>query len=139
MILLNQQIDRVAAGRDDDIPFAFRQQMFIFCFNQRRADCCFFGGRKAQFFQGGLHGADADAVEICDKGRGDACDNRFVFRNQALRFFGIIDDLFCILWADNKALSAEDAFFRGYMRLIVRKADRLHRTMADAFIAVFAI
>jgi hypothetical protein len=54
-------------------------------------------------------------------------------------FFGVINDLLGVLRTNYKAVSAKDAFVADNMRLISGKANGLYRTVANTFIAVFAI
>ena len=54
-------------------------------------------------------------------------------------FFGVINDLLGVLRTHYKAVTAKNALIADNMRLISGKAYGLYRTVANTFIAVFAI
>ena len=138
-VLLNQQVNGVAAGSDDHIPPILAQHPFIFGLDNGCADSGFLRVGKAEFLEGCAHGTDADTVIIGDKRGGDAYIDRRAALQKHLDLLGLIHDLFCILRTYDKAVPAKDTFVIDNMRLVARKADRLNRAVANALIAVFTV
>ena len=68
-ILLNQKIDRMAAGTDDDIAGFLTQHPFIFVLNDRCTERGFFYTGKAKLQQSPAHGCNTDAFIVCNEGR----------------------------------------------------------------------
>ena len=138
-ILLDQQIDAVAAGGNQNVPVLFLQHAVIFPFDLGRAQRGFFRIRESQLLQAFPHAFDADAVVVGDKGRCKRRDDRGAALNQHLHLFGLINDFLRVLGTDNKAVSAENAFVSDDMRLVPGKTDGFHRTVPDTFVAVFTV
>ncbi len=138
-VLLNQQIDRMAAGGNQDITISLSENALIFGFDNRHTNSSFFHISKAKLFQCFPHSADAGAVIICRKGGRKADDNRAAALEQNFYLFGFVHDFLCILRTYNKALTAQNTFVSDDMRLIAGEAYRLYRTVAYTFIAVFTV
>ena len=135
----DQQIDRRTAGGDDDIALIFLRHAVIFPLDHRRAQRRFLGIVKAEFFQRLAQLLYAAAGVIGNKGGRQTGDHRRAALQHHAHLAHLADDLLGVLRADHKALSAHDAFVLNDIRLIAGKADRLDRTVADTFIAVFAV
>ena len=58
-IFLNQQIDGVTAGGNDDITLFLVQHALVFRFDHGSTDGCFFCIGKSQFLQCVAHGVDS--------------------------------------------------------------------------------
>ena len=129
----------MAAGGDHDIPVRFLQDPVVFTLDDRRADCGLLNIVKAELLQRGAHGFYAHAGVVGDKGRREADDYGSAALQQNADLFGLINDLLGVLRTHNKAVTAKNALVADYMRLISGKAYGLYRTVADAFITVFAI
>ena len=138
-MLLNQQVDRVTAGGDDNIPSVFLQHPFVFFLDNGCTDCGFFHIIESELFERFTHGIDADSMVIGKERRRKADDYRFASLKKNFYLFQLTCDFFCILRTHNKALSAENTFISDNVRLISRKTDRLYRTVADTLVTVFAV
>ena len=113
----------MTARRNHDIALFLFQQLFVFLFNDSRADCRFLNIEKSELFEGFAHSFNADALIIRGKGRRKAYINGRAALQKNLYLFGIVLNLLCVLRADNKALSAENALVSDNMRLISREAN----------------
>ena len=135
VVFLDEQVDAVAAGRDQNIPLTVAQQLLVGGLDMRRADGSLLCAGEAQRFQPGFK----RAVVICDKGRRDGGVYGRVPCEQHLDLLNAARDLLGVLRADDKTLAAENAFVAHDVRLACRKPDGLDRTGANAAVAVFAI
>ena len=66
-MLLYQQVDRVAAGGNDNIPALLTNQMLVFALYDGRADRRLLNIVKAELLDRVAHRLDTDAVVVCDK------------------------------------------------------------------------
>ena len=138
-IFLDEQVDRVAAGGDNDISRVAVNHMLIFCLDYCCADSGLLGVEKAELLERFAHRVYAHALIVCYERRSKADDDRVAALEQDFYFFGLVNYLLCILRTYDKALTAEDTFVADNICLIAREAYRLHRAMADTFIAVFTV
>ena len=129
----------MTAGRNKNISFLFCEHAFIFLFDDRCTECRFLCIVKAEFFQRSSHAFDACTFIIRNKRRRKADDDRITALQENTYFFRTVYDLFCVLRANNEALTAKNTFIADDMRMIPRETNRLYRAMADAFIAIFAV
>ena len=135
----DQQIDRRTAGGNDDVPIALRCHAVIFPFNNRGAQRSLLSIGKAQLLQR-FPQLLYSAAGIISKERGrQTGDHRRTALQHHPHLIHLADDLLGVLRTNHKALSAHDAFILNDICLIARKADRLDRTVADTFIAVFTV
>ena len=139
VIFLDQQVDGVAAGGDQNIPLFFLEHPFVFPLDHGSAQRGFLHAGEAQLFQCDPHTVDAHAVIIGGEGGGQTDDDRRAAVEQHLHLFPLIHDLLRVLGADHEALAAQDAFVADDMGLIAGKADGFDRAMPNALIAVFAV
>ena len=119
--------------------FAALQHALIFGLDYRRTYSGLLCIVKPELFERVAHSAYAHAVIAGDKGRCETDDNGIAAVKHYPDLFGLRCDLLSVLRTHDKALAAENAFISDYMCLIARKADRLYRAVAYAFIAVFAV
>ena len=138
-IFLNEQVDRMAAGGDDDISRIAVDHVLIFCLDYCCADSGLLGVEKAELLERFAHRVYAHALIVCYERRSKANDDRVAALEQDFYFLGLVDYLLCILRTYDKTLAAEYTFVADNICLIAREAYRLHRAMADTFIAVFAV
>ena len=138
-IFLNQQIDRMATGGNQNIPVSLPQKPLIFGLHDRGSDGSFLHLGKAQFFQCLAHSGNANAIVIGNKGRRQTDINRIFGLNHHPYLFRFVHNLFCILRTNHKALSAKNTFVPDDVRLVARKTDGFHRTMTNAFITVLTV
>ena len=108
----------MAAGGDDNIPFFLTKHTFVFGLD----DGCTYGGLlypvKAKLFERRTHRFNGSARVICYKGwRKADCHGTFTL-DEHLRNRYVISDFFCVLRADNKALTAQDTFICDNVSLI---------------------
>ncbi len=134
-----QQIYRMTAGRNDNVPVLLRQNAVVFPFDQRSSQGGFLRVIEAQLFKRFPHGLNADALIVGYKGGGQRSYHRAAALNEHLSLFGLVHDLLGVLGADHKAVAAKDTFVADDVRLITGEAYGFHRIMADTFIAVFAV
>ena len=93
---------------------------------------------ETEFAQGLLHRFKRN-VEICCKAWCDDRHDRFVLFHEHFDHWDIVDIFFCVLWADDGAVAAEDAFAGKNGRGVIFDADGFHRAIAHAFVAVFTV
>lgn len=113
--------------------------MLIFCLDYCCADSGLLGVEKAELLERFAHRVYAHALIVCNERRSEADNDRVAALEQDFYFFGLVNYLLCILRTYDKALTAEDTFVADNICLIAREAYRLHRAMADTFIAVFTV
>ena len=138
-ILLDQQVDRVAAGGNQQIGLVFRELALIFLLDDGCADGGFLDVAEAQLDQRLAHRLDAHAVVVGHEGGGQADIDVLAALQHDLDLFALADDLLGVLRTDHEAVTAQYALVSDNMRLIAREANGLHRAVADAFVAVFAV
>ena len=138
-VLLNQQIDRVAAGADDDIAVVLCQHPLVLRLDDGRADGGLLHVGKAQLFQRFAHPADPDPVIVCNEGRGETDIDRRAGLDQHPCLFGFVHDLFGILRTDHEALTAQNTLVADDVRLVAGEADGLDGAVPDALITVLAV
>ena len=138
-MLLNKEVDGVAAGGNDNVPSAVVHHFFIFLFDYRCADSGFLGAGKAELHQSFSHCVYTDVFIVCNEGRRKGGNHLRSRLQKDADLFGFADYLLCVLRTDNKAAAAKDTFVADYVRLIAGKADGFDRAVAQAFIAVFAV
>ena len=139
VILLNQRVDRMAAGRNNHGAFTICNHMLIFCFNNCCAQRRFFRPGKAELFHcfgkcSNMH----PRIISCKRRR--YADIYFPAGCKQLLCFGhVVANLLCILWTCNKTHAAQDTFIFYNVRLIICKLNGLDRAVPYTFIAIFAI
>ena len=138
-ILLDEKIDRMAARRYDDIALFFSQKSFVFVFYNRCAESGLFNVGKSELFERISHCADAHAFIIGNKRRSERHVHRVSRIDKHSCFFRFVDDLFCVLGANHKAVTAQNAFVAYDVGLVARKAYGFYGAMTNAFVAVFAV
>ena len=138
IIFADQQIDRRTAGRDPNLPGLGGDQLLIFGFDEIRAFGRFERSRKLQFPQRRLQGLDG-TMKIGDGGWRQAGDDGLAGGDGLPQLGDFTDRPFCFLRANDRALAAQDALRRVDLGAVVFHLDRLHRTMPDTFITVFAM
>ena len=136
---MNQKIDGMAAGGDDDISVLFAKNSIVFIFHDGCADCRFFNVVKSELFERAAHGLNSHALIVGDKGGSEADYNRVAALEKDTSLFGSVHDLLGVLRANNKAMAAENTLVADDMSLVTRESDGLDGTVANTFIAVFAV
>ena len=139
IVLLDQQIDGMAAGGDDHIPVILPDHPLIFGLDHRSAHGSLLHLVKAQLFQSFPHGFNTGTVVVCHKGGRQAHHHRIAGLEKGSDLFRAVHDLLCILGTYRKAPAAENALVSNNMGLIGRKANGLHRAVTNALITVFAV
>ena len=76
---------------------------------------------------------------VGDKRRSKTHHNRITALQQNPDFFRTVSNLLCVLRTNHKAMAAQDALVADDMGLVSGKTNGLHRTVADAFIAILAV
>ena len=90
----------------DDIPLIFFEHPLVFGFDHGGTNGGFFHVRKTQLFEGAAHRVDTHTFKVGNKRRRKADYYRIAALQQYPRFFGAVNDLFCVLGANNKAAAA---------------------------------
>ena len=138
-VFLDQQIDRMTAGGDDDIPIFLFEHPLILVFDDGGTDGGLLHVEKAQLFQGTAHGSNADPFIVGDEGGSQADHHGIAALEQDAGLLGAVHDLLGVLGTNNKTMTAQNALIADDMGLISRKADGLYGTVTDTLIAVFAV
>ena len=139
IVLFHQGVDRVAAGGDDDLLPALRDDFFVFGLDDGRTYGGLLYSVKAKLFERRTHRFDGSARVICYKGwRKADCHGTFTL-DEHLRNRYVISDFFCVLRTYDKALTAENALVFYDMRLAGLKTNGLDRAMTDALITVLTV
>ena len=139
VILLNQQVDRMAAGGNHNVPVASFEHVFILGLYDRRADGGLLRAGEAQRLQRRVHILDAAVVIVGGEGGRQRNVYRLPALQKHLHALGVVDDFLRVLRAYHEAVAAQDALVADDMRLIAGEADGLHRAMPDALVAVLAV
>ena len=139
VVFLDQQIDRMTAGGDDDIPILLAEHPLILVFDDGGADGGLLHVEKAQLFQGSAHGFDTDPFIVGDKGGSQADHHGIAALEEDSGLLGAVYDLLGVLGTNNKTMTAQNALIADDMGLVSRKADGLYGTVTDTLIAVFAV
>ena len=117
-VFLYQQVYGVTAGGDNDVMCLLGKHALVFGFNYRCAYGSLLDPGKAETADSRAHGFNAGAVIVCDKGRRKA----YVYRRAGLKhhlyLFKVAYYLLGVLWTYHKALTAQNAFLRDYVRLV---------------------
>lgn len=129
----------MTAGRDKNVSCSVVQYALVFFLDYCCAYRRFFDVEKAELFESFSHSSDSDLIIVSDKRRRKADYNGIAVLEQDFDFLRLVDDLFCILRANDEAMAAQNTFVADYISLIARKSDRFNRAVADTFIAVFAV
>ena len=129
----------MTAGGDHNISVFFPKHSFVFFFYNGRTNGSLFHIIETKFFQRSSHGFNPDTFIISNKRRCKTYHHRFLSLKQYLYFFSFIHNLFCILRADYKTLSAQNTFVTDDMCLISGKTNRFYRAMTNALVTVFTI
>ena len=138
-VFLYQKIDGMTTGGDDNIVLLLAKHSLIFGLNDRSTDSGFLYVSEAEFFECLTHCFNSNAVIVSNKGRSKADDNRITALDQYSDLFRAVHDLLCVLWAHNKAMTAQNALIADNMGLVTRKADSLNRAVTDTLITVLAV
>ena len=138
-MLLDKQVNGMAAGGDDDVTLFLAEHSLIFGFNDGSTDSGLLNIVEAQLLQCFAHGLDTDTLIVCDERGSKAHNNGVAALEEHSYLLGLVYDFLCILGTYNEALSAKDTLISYNVRLVSRKADSLYGTIADALVAVFAV
>ena len=121
------------------VAVVLREHPLILVLYDRRSDRGLLDTGEAELFERRAHRRDSDAVVVRDEGRREADPDGGSGSEENLRLFGLVDDLLRVLRTYDEALSAEYALVPDDVRLVRGEPYRLHRTVADTFIAVLAV
>ena len=138
IVALDQKVDGMAAGGDDDVP-ALLQHFIVGFFDDGGADGRFLHVEKAELLQGVLHAADVGVRITGDEARRQGDDHLVVVPDEAPDLFGVVTDHLQVLRTDVIAFSAENAVFLDDLGLVLPEGDGLDGAVADALVAVSAV
>ena len=139
VVFLNQRVDAVAAGGNNDRFAPVAEHAIVFLLDHRRADGSLPRPGEAQRLQRAGHRRQVSPLVIGHKGRRDACVNRRAGSNQFLRTVYIAANRLGVLRTHHKAAATKDTLIPNNVGLAVGKSNGFVRTMANALIAVFTV
>ena len=138
-IFLNEQVDRMTAGGNYNIPCSLVYHALVFVFDNGGPDGGFLHVVETDLFKGAFHGAYSHALVICHKGGCKADNDRLAALKKHSDLFGFVNYLLCVLRTYYKTLTAQNTFVSDYIRLVSGKSYGFHGAMAYTFITVFAV
>ena len=135
----DKQVNAVAARGNKNRGMLFFEDLFVTGFNDGSADGGFFDSGKTESHKSFAHAGNTDTAEVSDERWGKADVDRAAGGNQLTGMVEVTADFLGILRADNKAMSAENAFVADNVGLVVGDTDGFDRAVADTLVAVFAV
>ena len=137
VIQLDHRIDGGAAGGDKIFEASFFEQLFVLCGHLARADTGFLRIGKPQPAQSEPHDVEILQAEAGYKRGSDGSDDAAACE-KALHLLPLAVHALGVLRADLGAVTAEDAAAVDDLGVVIDHLDGFDRTLAQAFIAVFA-
>ena len=129
----------MAAGGDNYISFLLVEHTLVFGLNYGCADSSLLNVKEAELLERAAHRFDTHTLIVCNEGWSKAYNNGGSALKKYASLFRSVNYLLCILRANNEAMTAKDAFVADDVCLISRKANSLNGTVADTFVAIFAV